>query len=49
MAVTAPTFGQIRAQVAAVWQKLPEARVIGIRAGAMGRRAGQARSATTRT
>src|SRR6202789_670912 len=32
MAVTAPTFGQIRAQVAAVRKKLPEARVIGIRA-----------------
>ena len=31
MAVTAPTFGQIRAQVAAVRKKLPEARVIGIR------------------
>ena len=32
MAVTAPTFGQIRAHVAAIRQKLPEARVIGIRA-----------------
>ncbi len=32
MATTAPTFGQIRAQVAAIRKKLPEARVIGIRA-----------------
>ena len=32
MATTAPTFSQIRAQVAAIRRKLPEARVIGIRA-----------------
>src|SRR5206468_8736047 len=31
MATTAPTFSQIRAQVAAIRSKLPEARVIGIR------------------
>jgi hypothetical protein len=31
-ATTAPTFSQIRAQVAAIRRKLPEARVIGIRA-----------------
>jgi hypothetical protein len=29
---TAPTFGQIKAQIAAIRQKVPEARVIGIRA-----------------
>ncbi len=35
MATTAPTFSQIRAHVAAIRRKLPEARVIGIRAGAL--------------
>lgn len=32
MTTTAPTFGQIKAQVAAIRRKIPEARVIGIRA-----------------
>ena len=36
MATTAPTFSQIRAQVAAIRRKLPEARVIGIRARGVG-------------
>ena len=31
MTATAPTFSQIKAQVAAIRKKLPEARVIGIR------------------
>ena len=32
MTIAAPTFSQIKAQVAAIRQKVPQARVIGIRA-----------------
>ena len=37
MTATAPTFSQIKAQVAAIRKKLPEARVIGIARRALGR------------
>ena len=41
MTTAAPTFPQIKAQVAAIRQKVPDARVIGIRAA--GRWTGDAR------
>ncbi len=49
MTATGPTFSQIKAQAAAIRRKLPEARVIGIRARDAGPVTGQSRMAKRST
>ena len=49
MSTASPTFSQLKAQVAAIRQKVPQARVIGIRAAGAGPPSGSGRTASTRT